>query len=795
MGSAARICDLLPSLWRPEEDEISLLTALIGAAASRLDQAHVEAGETMQAHWATFSDSALLSSFVAASRQRSHQRPLLPGDAEVELNPFINDLARLTSLLGLAPFTEPLDARETVEAFRRRVFATVQLWQDAIATRAGLLGAARLSLSGVSDRGLHLEEFAPAAPIFHQVEMPGIPEALVGPLMRWRVDARALLPTPIEVYIQGVATVEGKIDPTENPVIEMFDPATGTGTGLAYEGKLAEGEALALLPTHSSWLAVGGTVQSSTALPTATESADPTAAGPWAAVDQGPDSTVRDFAQTADGALWAAVAADGAGALWRLTAAKWEKLFDGLPEVFCLLADGDSLLVGHSNGLSRLAIFADALSLEPEPSNGEGPAVRALARGTERIWAATATGAARVTARGTLKAVGPGARAANHTPFCAVHVDPDGIIHFGGDVGLFRYDEARNQWHAYHGEAVDELVADWSPWVPADALPTDAEVFLPTVTSLLRGPDMSLWIGTTRGLARYRARARRGAYSTRLEAFPELGVGIVHTLALDERQQLWVGSDRGLLVCDGSHWFQARDGALVRLAQPIEQGGYSWRFDRAGDAWERAIPGDAGGFSEQTPMPVTTDEDDVTAITWTDGAIAQLGALSPEGQFTADHTLVPGQLRRRLKPDPTKIFDGFLPSLPRVGPAVADFRYLALEDDLPPPTAFPAWTREGRLMPPPKTAAAPAEGRYLQAEALRLIDTVFSFNPAARVSLRWRPRAALSVTARLERESPDETLPAVVLDRVAAAMDMVRPAGARVRLAHGETVVRGGEHG
>jgi hypothetical protein len=108
------------------------------------------------------------------------------------------------------------------------------------------------------------------------------------------------------------------------------------------------------------------------------------------------------------------------------------------------------------------------------------------------------------------------------------------------------------------------------------------------------------------------------------------------------------------------------------------------------------------------------------------------------------------------------------------------------------PRSFPAWTREGRLLPPPDAAAAPAEGRYLAAAALAELDRVFAYNPAARVTFRWRPRAALSVTVRLARETAEEVLPAPVLDRVYAAVQVVRPAGARVRLAHGEAVVRGG---
>jgi hypothetical protein len=136
------------------------------------------------------------------------------------------------------------------------------------------------------------------------------------------------------------------------------------------------------------------------------------------------------------------------------------------------------------------------------------------------------------------------------------------------------------------------------------------------VTALLRGPDASLWIGTAAGIARYRARSLRASYATRLEAFPELGTGPVHALAVDERQRLWAGTDRGLLVHDGLDWFQAQDGALVRLPRlaprPPE---LDWRFDRAAGVWQSARAGAAAGFQAQTPAPITAAEPAVTAST------------------------------------------------------------------------------------------------------------------------------------------------------------------------------------
>jgi hypothetical protein len=465
----------------------------------------------------------------------------------------------------------------------------------------------------------------------------------------------------------------------------------------------------------------------------------------------------------------------------------------------CLLADGMDLLLGHANGLSRLhALDAVPLPL-PDPVTVGGPAVAALARDpTGELWAATARGAARIAANDALTLIGPGERPATETPLVAVEAGVGGILHFGGAAGLFRLDPISGRWHVFRGGTTDETVPDWVPWDPAtDTLPDDADVFLPAVTALLRGPDASLWIGTAAGLARYRARSLRATYATRLEAFPELGTGPVHTIAVDERQRIWVGTDRGVLIYDGLDWFQAQGGTLVRLprlaARPVE---LDWRFDRGAGVWQSARAGDAAGFQAQTPAPITAAEPAITAIQWTDTVVARLGAFNTHGTFDVDPDATVGPLRARLKPTPTSIVDGARPFLPRLPPGRSDWRYLSLEEAAPPvPRSFPAWTREGRLLPPPDAAEAPAEARYLADAALADLDQVFSYNPAARVAFRWRPRAALSITLRLAQETSDEVLPAPVLDRVYAAIQTVRPAGARIRLAHGETVVRGGDDG
>jgi hypothetical protein len=616
--------------------------------------------------------------------------------------------------------------------------------------------------------------------------------------MRWRIDSSAVAPTAPEVYIEGQAPAPDEIDATVRPVIERFDPTLGTGIGIGYEGTIAPGQTLALLPAFSSWLGVGTGVLTARSDP-GTGPADPTAPGPWAAVAGAPTISVRTLAVAADGALWAGGDAAGTGALWRLGAGGWTEMLSGLPVVNCLLTRGTQLVVGHANGLSSTAAVGAAPALVPDPAGLTGPAVRSLVRdGTGRIWAATAMGAASVGAGDVLVATGPGERAATQTSMNAVHADADGHVYFGGAAGLFLHHPARGTWHAYRGGTADETVADWALWNPAtDALPADGETFLPEVTALLRGSDQTLWIGTARGIAAYRARAHLGTYGTLLTAFPELGTDPVTAFAEDERQRLWAGTARGLLTFDGQDWRQARAGAPVRLPRasvdPLDF--THWRFQRSADVWQARETGARNGFTPRTPTPLTTAEPAVRAVAWTDAAVARLGNFA-DGVFTPDAAAVPAALVTRMKLDATSVIDGGPPAIPRLGTGVSDWRYLAREEGVvPTPSAFPAWTREGRLLPPPAAAAAPLEGRYLTAAEAVLLDSVFAYNPAARVTFRWRPRAALSVIVRLERRAPDETISDAVLDRVWDAIGQVRPAGVRVILAVDTEAVRGGQDG
>ncbi|MDW4498771.1 hypothetical protein R5H30_12315 [Sulfitobacter sp. D35] len=792
MAARDAIRELLPSLWRPEPDATGLLPDLITATGGGLSRARIDAGNTMQAHWSQFADYAPISPFVGAFRREAGLPVLLPQDPEVEEHPYLDDLARLAGLLGLAPYTDPASSRETVEDFRRRVLGTVALWRNGVSTRAAILQAARLALSGTAERAVAVEEFAPAAPRNLPVSARGAPKGLVGPLMRWQIAAHSLTPAPPEILIEGATPEPGRIDAADHPLIERFSPKTGTGIGILYDGSLDPGQVLSLRPTFSSWLGGESGVRVATALPGEDTPANPTAPGPWAAAPAAPGGRITALTTGADGALWAATDDAGDGQLWRLDGTGWSQVFAGLPVPRCLLVDGTDMLVGHDAGLARLDPFAAPPTLLPDPAGASDPAVNAMARAADgSIWAATATGAATLGGGDVLAPTGPGSRTETETTLAALIAEPDGLVTLGGAAGLFRHDLKSGLWHVYSGDSIDETVPDWLSWDPdTDDLPGDDAVFLPPVTALMRGPDTLLWIGTESGLASWGAHRVRNTYATRLRAFPALGTEPIHALARDERGRIWTGTGRGLLVHDGFDWSEQNDG-LARLPRlDPEDPASGWRFDRGAGAWQ-FTDASGTGFAAQSPAVISADTDAVTAIHWTDGAEARLGSLA-DGVFTEDGGATPAALRLRVKPTPDRIVEGGLPAIPRLEPGTTHWRYLQEEEPSPPgPTDFPAWTREGRLLTPPGERAAPWEGRYLSKGERAALDQVFAFNPAARVTFRWHPSAPFSITVRLDRPDPDETLPGAVLDRVHGAAERVRPAAARLRVAFGETIVRG----
>src|ERR1019366_9824884 len=114
----------------------------------------------------------------------------------------------------------------------------------------------------------------------------GEPDSLVGPLMRWTVDNGGLAPAVPTIYIQGVAPQPDLIDSTNFPVVELYEAGgRKIRVGIGYSADLAPGQTLRLRPSGCSWVGMENGVQRSESLPDDTHAADPTAPGPWSAVE------------------------------------------------------------------------------------------------------------------------------------------------------------------------------------------------------------------------------------------------------------------------------------------------------------------------------------------------------------------------------------------------------------------------------------------------------------------------------------------------------------------------------
>jgi len=803
MASAPRILQRLPSLYRPEPgyDDGDLLLALATAISEVLDELSQESAELMQAHWYGYADSALFSRWVGRRRALDGSGPLTRADPAIDQFPYLCDLPRIAALVDLVPWREPLRDRERVEAFRERVGRIVRLHRDGLGTVRALRTMTMAALpqvdpdapEGLRERSFTVEELCGALHLDQAVSQPGLPADMVGPLMRWRIDSNSQGPVAPLVVIEGVTPVAGDIDPTSEPVIERFDPATGTGVGIHYQGDLAPGQALALVPGYHSWLGLDAGLGTAARIPAGIETVDPTAAGPWGADAGAPTGTVAALVQTEDHHLWAAV--NGAdGSLWRRGAAGWQQVLGALPRIHCLLASGGELLIGLATGLTRLPIQPDGpFAASPNPTTLGDPAVHALAHDAAgTLWAATARGLARE-AGGTLVYTGLGERAETETALSALAIVPSGDIYCGGELGLFLYRRKAQRWYVLQGEAADETVPDWLGLdLVAGTLPAAETLFVPPVHAIARGPAAGIWLGTAQGIARYRAREERRTYTTLLEAFPQLTQASVHQIALDARQRLWFATGEGLFVHDGLDWFQRRGSELARLPRMLEEPEQPvfWRYQRTGGSWQSLAPPTTAGFQGFAGTQVGTAEPAVHAPAWTESAQARLGSFDGSS-FTVDAGATPSALATRYKPSVTRIVEGGVAAVPRLPAGTSDWRYLQREESSPPtPSANPAWSREGRLLPPPTQSAAPYEGRYL-AELLAPSTAVFAFNPAARVWLQWRPRAPLAVTVRLARAAPGEQIDPLILDRVYNELQRVRPAGVRVYLAVDEMIERG----
>ncbi|MBI3953333.1 MAG: hypothetical protein HY330_02355, partial [Chloroflexi bacterium] len=671
MPKFERIRDRLPTLYRPDEGDASLLTTLLRAIGDVLDEAGRDAGLVMQARWFAYADRALYDPGFIGSRKLQGLPPPAPNDPSLKVFPYVLDLARLGALLSLALWEQPPALRELVEQYRLRIGRTVILYRNGLGTPGALRGMVESQLpvdlnapEERKDRPFSVEDFAPLASETVAVRARGEPLEMVGPLMRWSLandGVDAVCPT---LFLQGVEPLAGLIDATVNPVVELYEAAgRRIRLGIGYRGTIAAGQTLRLRPAYSSWLGMGDGVRRSNVNPSAEGAADPTAPGPWQAVAGGPAAGVVAFHQSADLTLWTATNTGAVGTLWRYDGKAWTAALPGLPRLRCLAEDAQDLLIGTSNGLLRMPLFP--------PAGGQfaativvalsGREINAVFRARDgQLWVGTDSGAVKLLSGDATEQTPLGKDGAASTAVYSVAQDATGILYFGTALGVFQHRSRTGEWYWYAGEEGTEQVADWQRFNPGETgearnFPTEARVFLPPVRCLLRGPDASLWLGTENGIARYVAAPVRGlTYTTLLQAFPDLSTGRVHAIREDARGLVWFCTDRGLFRYDGRDWWQFQGDTWVQLGRadslydgPVEARG-GWRFERASSHWQR-IDAATSRWRTSGSAARSHAEPEVQALAWSDGVFAEIGKW--DGAKFSDPAPVGGEaLVVRYKP-------------------------------------------------------------------------------------------------------------------------------------------------
>ncbi len=618
MPSFDRIRKRLPSLYQPDDNDRSLLTAWLRSVSAVLDQMQLESTQVMQAHWFRYADLATYDAWFLRSRALSRPpKPFpLPGDPELRAFPYVDDLARLGALVPVAPWEQPPQLRDLVEDYRERIARVVDVFRNGIGTVGALRRMVEAQLPANvgapperRDRPFWIEEFAPSQPVVYPAPTRGEPLQLVGPLMRWTIDNDSLASAAPSVYVQGLAAGPG-VDATVNPVIELYQAGGAKPrVGLAYADTVPPGETLRLRPLGRSWLGIAN------GLVSASHAEDSSAPGPWQPVTGGPAASVTAICQTQDLALWVAAGSS----LLRFDGNAFAVALNGLAPVHALAEDGHDLLIATDMGLLRMPLFAGGtFAATPDPAF-QGRSVLAILRAADdKLWFGTDAGVNEAALQGT---------AVN-----AIAQDANGVFYFGTALGLFQWQPGSDTWSWYEGKGSGEQNPDWQPFLPSKQgaernFPDASAPFLPPVNCVLCARDGSVWVGTSNGMARYTAIAGENlGMETVLEAFPDIAAGAVFTIREDPRGLLWFGTDRGLFRYDGRDWWQFQADNWVQLgrADKIYPAGIArgqWRFDRASSKWQR-LDGSWIAFDD---APRSASEPAVQVIAWTDGVAADLG--------------------------------------------------------------------------------------------------------------------------------------------------------------------------
>lgn len=804
-----RLTTLLPSLWRPQPDDRTLLAEWLAAVGAAQGEAAANLQHVLRAHWADTADAALWATHYQAHRR---ERGLAPANvratqdhAELQRYPWIRDLARLGALLDLPPWREPASLRENVEEYRQRLADIVDAWRLGLCTPDALRRLVDAALP--EDMAAPLARQRSRFSIEEPVALRGAAQALtapptvqqgehVAPLARWKIDT-----ADTAGFVIVGATPDGIIGATEAPMIERYTPgATPVGIGVAWTGTLAPDQALRLSPSRRAWLVRDGKLAASALETAANAGRDPSANGPWAEAGSLPAGRIVALTRAPDGSLWAIQRTLQTWRVQRFNGSSFAAVDTDAPAgpFNALCCSSDTAWLGTDAGLFRCPLWpeSDAMSggLRWHAVPACGSAVRTLTAHADGVIAGGADGLSVIAADGSL--------IAHRHAMLDLHAF---LVEHDPDTGAIRrdllatanalFEWRQGQYWRYHGAAVSEHLPDWQPEASPDAAMTSP---LPALTALATTADGSLWLGGPAGLARWHVADGEG---TRLEAFPEL-IGAVHALHVDARGLLWIGADNGLFRFDGRDLARHDFDAGTWIAEGRADTAYPtditaearghWQYDRVQARWLRWRSGERrfgdAGLAERLGTDLA-----VAAVLFAPTVRAELGTWDATAkQFSASADLAPDSLRLRIKPDELRIVDGVAPWLPPPS-GRSDERWRYLQLITPAPTA-PAiggdwWSKEGQLFPAPARRAA-VPGHFRSAAAFlgdpegegQFDNAAFSYPPSARLwALRLLPPAA-GIRIRLCLADPAAAADPALAERVWNLIERARPAGVPLQL-------------
>lgn len=850
MMNYEKIIDRLPSLYRPQPEDTGFLSFYLQSIGNVLDRFESDMQQVLLSHWFPVADRAIYNPYF---KEDCKHRGLLPydfnnQDLKLLLKGFayVTDLAKIGSLLALSPWREPISLKEGVEAYRERLSKYVMLYRSGLGTVDALRTIVTAELpedirrSEIDqERPFRIEEKVPYEVKSYAVSTKGDPAEILGPLMRWQMRQKGIEATTPTVYIQGQTPIPDDVEPAVNPMIELVNPTDDLmGEGIAYEGNLTPDQTLKLSPAYACFLGHETGLLSFTSIPKKDIVADRVAAGPWSTVADSPDAKITSICRTQDHMIWAAINVTQpddsiSGTIWQYNGRLWQRILTGetVSKINTLAEDGKYLWVGTDTGLAMINLY-------PEPANTyeavsaaaelDGIAVYAILKaGHHQLLIGTENGTARV-GMGSISADSLGASDLAGMAVFAIHQDTSGVFYYGTNLGLFQYQTGLGHWYFYCGESQADNIPDWNRFTPG-VLPNEANVFLPSVKSICRGPDKTLWIGTEKGFARYLARPADDtayesiaapvgyvAYTTVLEAYPDFVDSEVYSIERDHAGQIWFCTGRGLFRFDGQEmnqydhvqqeWIRLGK-AQKRVSDEVGILRGSWRYARyirdetdtlvLTNQWQYFDT--ISGWINYAADFNSLNQEHVFDVLWSNAVMAELGTYDGSG-FTASQIVDNSLLRTRIKPRRDLIHDGGIASIPELPAGTSSWRYLSME----PPgmveaSERPSWTQEGRLLLPLENLAknaSPFPGRYNVDEPVKPegfdFEDVFAYLPAAKVWFEWQPVQLFTAIVRLLKRSQEDDIDPAIIDRVWQGIQRVRPAGLKVMLAVEQSIVRGG---